>query len=194
MSIETAKQYGKDIGIFYGSMLHKVAAREVNEREGAYEVYQENFRTKNHQSVMKAASELMSELKPDAVSLRHIKALATVPRHHNEFSKIASDIIFDTIADSTAYSYNENVESGFKKVALISANNAAELGESAMWVLATAAALGGAGAGALYWHGDRELKEDEQENMAKQKKIDYYRKLVGELDENLDNEYTYDRY
>ena len=185
-----ARQFGRDLGLFYGSRLHKVATKEVFEREGAYELFTEHFRNNNHGKLMKAATSLMERFLPDAVSLPHIRALATKSRHDSEHVKEASDIVFDTVANMQKTLYNDLVSSDFTK----QAGTAVpwwDLAGALPWILGTGAALGGAGAGALYWHGDREIAEDDQENMAKEKKIKYYNRLVEELNQNMDNAYDH---
>jgi hypothetical protein len=181
------RQFGRDLGIFYGSQLHKVAAKDVFEREGAYELFTETFRKDNHSSLMKAATSIMEVLLPDAVSLPHMRALATKSRYDNDHVKEASDIVFDTVAGMQKTLYNDSVNSDFTKQA--GSVPWWDLAGALPWILGTGAAIGGAGAGALYWHGDREVDEDEQENMAKEKKIKYYKRLVEELNQNMDNTY-----
>ena len=57
------------------------------------------------------------------------------------------------------------------------------ISDTALTVGSLATALTGAGAGAAYWHANKESQEDDAELEAKRKKVQYYRGLVEELKE-----------
>jgi hypothetical protein len=178
------RQFGRDMGRFFGSRFYGVQPLEVNIIDGSTSGVVEDFRKDAHSEIMNVMADIVSaHIGPKAASLPHLRALASKPRYHSEHVKRASDLVFDIIGLSDRVTYDGMIKSG--------GSWAPEMTSLVLWLMASGAALGGAGAGALYWHGDREMTEDTAQNIAKQRKIDYYKQLAKEVNQGMSEEYEY---
>lgn len=179
------KQYGKDLGILFGSLDAGISPSGVNVEDGFSSAYEEDFRNKRHSHIMKAAHIIVSEhLGEGTPSLRHLSALCSVNRHHSSHVKEASDIVFDTIRNFNPL-YKE---AGFKDLVIPMIGTA---GTGALWAGAGAAAGIGALGGGLYHLTKKEVEEENDENEVKKRKIEYYKNLARELDRNMSKRYEY---
>lgn len=176
------KQYGKDLGILFGSLSSGINPSGVNVEDGYSSAYEEDFRNKRHSHIMKAARIIIADhLGEDSLSLRHLDALASVNRHHSSHVKEASDLVFDTIKNYKPMSKKSNWWLGLLGTA----------GSGALWAGAGAAAGVGALGGSLYHLTQKEVEEENAENEVKKRKIEYYKNLARELNRNMSKKYDY---
>ena len=179
------KQYGKDLGVLFGSVDAGISPSGVNVEDGFSSAYEEDFRNKRHTHMMKAAHILISEhLGEGTSSLRHLSALCSVNRHHSSHVKEASDIVFDTI---------KNFNPMYKEATLPSwaLGLVGTAGSGALWAGAGAAAGVGALGGGLYHLTKKEVEEETAENEAKKRKVEYYKNLARELNRSMSKRYDY---
>lgn len=176
MSIE--KQAGKDLGILMGASAYDIDPKDAYFADGAVEEFETEFRKAAHKKVMKSLYEIMVSVGDgDTKTAKHINALSKVPIDHNQHTKQASNDIFNVLTKKA------DLGPAFMAGALSSGSS------SAIYLAGLLSAVGGAGAGALYWGADRSAKSEDAETEAKRKKIQYYRELSQDLQRNSQKNY-----
>lgn len=186
MNIE--KQIGKDLGMFYGAKEAGVNPEHVYKSIGAIDAHELSFRKRAHKTVMTAVHKLMTtEGNGHTKASRFVSAISNVEWDHDPFVEKASNLIYDTIHQSTndfLRSCGSDVLSKTASAPLLASGS-----QGLLWLLGTFSALGGAGAGALTWKANRDIEEDRADNEAMKRKRDYYKKLTGDIQSKLNKNY-----
>jgi len=185
--MNSERQLGKDIGTFYGARNMGLNPSGVHVESGFAEAHEESFRSKMHPHMMKAAEIIIEDnFSKNASCLPHLRALASTNRHHSAHVKEASDIVFDTIKNFHGL---DNYHT--KSADLTLPGILAMFGTGGLWALGAGAAGVGAAGGALYNMSKKEINEEEAQNEAKKRKIEYYKNLAEEINSNLEEKYEY---
>ena len=182
MSEETfAKIAGRDLSRVVTTHQLGLPTDKLDFYAGSFETMEAHFRKIAHKPVLTFLGTLFDSFGEGETKVaKHIKALAKFPIDHSRHTKRATHDIFDTI---TSYAGTFEKAERVKAAGILDhiPGVGGAISDTALTVGSLATALTGAGAGAAYWHANKESQEDDYELEAKRKKIKYYRGLVDEL-------------
>ena len=173
------------MGLFYAAQEQGIDPFVAHRTLETDRVLEDHYRKQAHTKLMTSVYKIMDfSGRGHTKTARHIRALSSVDRETTDYSKKASDIVFDTVRR------HEGLEklAGWSGVGNLVGGAAGPVLQAALLTALVGSAAIGAGAGGLYHMGKRDITEDEAKNEAKKRRIKYYKELTDDLESRFERE------